>query len=48
MNAAMKTLLNNLLFGMDCNIQFHINTPRGKIPEAQARIEKLHKLYQWL
>jgi hypothetical protein len=50
MNAAMKTLLNNLLFGMDYNIRFHVDTPtpRGKIPEAQARIEKLHELHQQL
>jgi CRISPR/Cas system endoribonuclease Cas6 (RAMP superfamily) len=35
---------------MDCNIRFHINTPtpRGKIPEAQVRIEKLYELHQQL
>jgi hypothetical protein len=50
MNTAMKTSPNNLLFGMDYNIWFHINTPipRGKIPEAQVRIEKLYELRQWL
>jgi CRISPR/Cas system endoribonuclease Cas6 (RAMP superfamily) len=35
---------------MDCNIWFHVDTliPRGKIPEAQVRIEKLHELHQRL
>ena len=49
MNAATKTTPNNLLFGMDCNIRFHAdNTPRERIPEAHARIKKLHELRQGL
>jgi hypothetical protein len=45
MNAAMNTMPNNLLFGMDYNIQFHVDgVPREKIPEAYARIKKLHEL----
>jgi hypothetical protein len=49
MNAAMNTMPNNLLFGMDYNIWFHVNgAPREKIPEAHVRIKKLHELYQRL
>lgn len=49
-NAATKTTPNNLLYGMDCSIRMQIadNTPRGRIPEATARIEKLHELRQSL
>jgi hypothetical protein len=49
MNAAMKTMPNNLLFGMDCNIQFYVNSmPRERIPKAHIRIQKLHELCQRL
>jgi hypothetical protein len=49
MNAAMNTTPNNLLFGMDYNIWFHVDgAPREKIPEAHARIKKLHELCQRL
>ena len=49
MNATTNTMPNNLLFGMDYNIWFHVNgTPREKIPEAHVRIKKLHELHQRL
>jgi hypothetical protein len=49
MNAATKTMPNNLLFGMDCNIQFHVNSmPRERIPKAHIRIQKLYELCQRL
>jgi hypothetical protein len=49
MNAATNTIPNNLLFGMDCNIWFHVNgAPREKILEAHMRIKKLHELCQRL
>jgi hypothetical protein len=45
-NVATKMTPNNLLFGMDCNIQFHADKmPRERIPEAHVRVQKLHKLY---
>jgi hypothetical protein len=46
MNAATKTTPNNLLYGMDCAIRMHLPTgiDRGKVPEARARVEKLHEL----
>jgi transposase InsO family protein len=49
-NAATKTTPNNLLFGMDCSIRFNVegNAPRERIPEAKARIERLHELRQKL
>ena len=44
-NTATKSSPHNLLFGMDCNIRFHLDEmPKGRVPEAQARIERLHKL----
>jgi hypothetical protein len=49
MNAAIKTIPNNLLFGIDCNIQFYVdNIPRERIPKAHIRIQKLYELYQRL
>ena len=48
MNAATKTTPNNLLYGMDCNIRLHLPDTTTKIPEASARIEKLHQLRQSL
>jgi hypothetical protein len=48
MNAATKTTPNNLLYGMDCNIRLHLPDATAKIPEASARIEKLHQLRQSL
>jgi hypothetical protein len=48
-NATTNTTPNNLLFGIDCNIQFHVNgIPREKIPEAYVRIKKLYELRQRL
>jgi hypothetical protein len=48
-NAATKIIPNNLLFGMDCNIQFHADKmPRERIPEAHVRVQKLHELHQRL
>jgi hypothetical protein len=48
MNAATKTTPNNLLYGMDCSIRLHLdvadNASRERIPEARARVEKLHEL----
>jgi hypothetical protein len=45
-NAAIKTIPNNLLFGIDYNIWFYANNnPRERIPEAHVRVQKLHKLY---
>ena len=44
-NAATKTSPHNLLFGMDCSIRFHLDSQlQGRVPEARARIEKLHEL----
>jgi hypothetical protein len=44
-NAATKSSPHNLLFGMDCNIRFHLDEmPKGRVPEARARIERLHEL----
>jgi hypothetical protein len=49
MNATINTTPNNLLFGIDYNIWFHIDgTPREKIPEAHVRIKKLYELHQRL
>jgi hypothetical protein len=49
MNTTTNTTPNNLLFGMDYNIWFHVDgVPREKIPEAHARIKKLHELCQRL
>jgi hypothetical protein len=48
-NTTTNTTPNNLLFGIDCNIWFHVNgIPREKIPEAHVRIKKLHELHQRL
>jgi hypothetical protein len=50
MNAATKTTPNNLLFGMDCTIRFRVadNVSSERIPEAKARVERLHELRQKL
>jgi hypothetical protein len=40
---------NNLLYGIDCNICLYThNIPKERIPEAHAKIEKMHELCQRL
>jgi hypothetical protein len=44
-NIATKLSPHNLLFGIDCNIQFYLDEmPKRWVPETQARIECLHEL----
>jgi hypothetical protein len=46
-NAVMKMIPNNLLFGIDCNIQFYADKmPRERILEAYVRVQKLYELHQ--